>query len=316
MPLNAEQKRLLLSLLPQTGTFSGKSGFDAIKWLKEFERIVDVYETPQVILPAFKLSMKDSAADWLSKLPPNVVGDFGLLRAAFLERFVPNQFQDELEPLLRRKQVSSENIQTYSDYFLGILGQMTDPPSIPRACKMFEAQLIPEIRTRLSIRNWDNLEALIAEAKLAETKIFLPLMNASAPVTSQLTEALAFRQREQPSAIYHQALSELQSLSATPAAPQSGSDITSDLKTFIRSEISSAFKELQAAITPNISLCAGEAKPDGYGPQNFPYANRGKSPNSWCKIHKQCNHSTSQCRVLKDRRSRNYSERPRFQSQR
>ena len=94
-------------------------------------------------------------------------------------------------------------------------------------------------------------------------------MNASAPVTSQLTEALAFRQREQPSAIYHQALSELQSLSATPAAPQSGSDLTSDLKTFIRSEISSAFKELQAAITPNISLCAGEAKPDGYGPQNF-----------------------------------------------
>ena len=52
--------------------------------------IVDVYETPQVILPAFKLSMKDSVADWLSKLPPNVVGDFGLLRAAFLERFVPN----------------------------------------------------------------------------------------------------------------------------------------------------------------------------------------------------------------------------------
>ena len=79
---------------------------------------------------------------------------------------------------------------------------------------MFEAQLIPEIRIRLSIRNWDNLEALIAEAKLAETKIFLPLMNASAPVTSQLTEALAFRQREQPS----EALSELQSLSATPAA--------------------------------------------------------------------------------------------------
>ena len=77
--------------------------------------------------------MKDSAADWLSKLPPNVVGDFGLLRAAFLERFVPNQFEDELEPLLRWKQVSSENIQTYSDYFWGILGQMTDPPSIPRA---------------------------------------------------------------------------------------------------------------------------------------------------------------------------------------
>jgi len=97
MPLNAEHKRLLLSLLPQTGTFSGKSGFDAIKWLKEFERIVDVYKTPQVILPAFKLSMKDSAADWLSKLPPNVVGDFGLLRAAFLEHFVPNQFQDKLK---------------------------------------------------------------------------------------------------------------------------------------------------------------------------------------------------------------------------
>ena len=94
-------------------------------------------------------------------------------------------------------------------------------------------------------------------------------MNASAPVTSQLTEALPFRQREQPSAIYHQALSELQSLSATPAASQSGSDITFDLKTFIRLEISSAFKELQAAITPNISLCTGEAKPDGYGLRIF-----------------------------------------------
>ena len=82
-------------------------------------------------------------------------------------RSVPNQFQDELEPLelLRQKQVSSENIQTYSDYFLGILGQMTDPPSIPRGCKMFEAQLLPEIRTRLSICNWDNLEALIAKVK-------------------------------------------------------------------------------------------------------------------------------------------------------
>ena len=101
--------------------------------------------------------MKESAADWLSKLLHNVVGDFGLLRAAFLDRFVPNQFQDELEPLLRQKQVSSENIQTYSNYFLGILGQMTDPPSISRACKMFEAQLLPEICTCLSIRNWGNL---------------------------------------------------------------------------------------------------------------------------------------------------------------
>ena len=170
---------------------------------------------------------------------------FGLPRAAFLERFVPNQFQDELEPLLRRKQVSSENVHTNSDYFLGILGQMTNPPSIPRACKMFEAQLLPEIHTWFSICNWDNLDALIAEAKLAETKIFLPLMNSSAPVTSQLTEALAFRQREQPSAIYHQALSELHSLSATPTASQSGSEMsTSNLKTCIRSEISSAFKEL------------------------------------------------------------------------
>ena len=65
MPLSAEQKRVLLCLLPQTGTFSGKSGFDAIKWLKEFESIVDAYETPQVIDPAFKLFMKDSAEDWL-----------------------------------------------------------------------------------------------------------------------------------------------------------------------------------------------------------------------------------------------------------
>ena len=96
MPLNAEHKRLLLSLLPQTGTFSGKSDFDAIKWLKEFERIVDVNEISQVILPAFKISIKDSVTDWLSKLARNVVGGFGLLRAAFLERFVPNQFQDEL----------------------------------------------------------------------------------------------------------------------------------------------------------------------------------------------------------------------------
>ena len=70
MPLHTKQKRLLLSLLPHTGTFSGKSGFDAIKWLKEFERIVGVYKTSQVILPAFKLSMKDSVADWPSKLPP------------------------------------------------------------------------------------------------------------------------------------------------------------------------------------------------------------------------------------------------------
>ena len=82
-------------------------GFDAVKWWKEFERIVDVYETPQVILPVFKLSLKGNAAEWLWKLSPNIVGDFGLLRAAFLERFVPNQFPDKLEPLHRRKQVKA-----------------------------------------------------------------------------------------------------------------------------------------------------------------------------------------------------------------
>ena len=107
MPLNAEQKRLLLSLLPQTGTFSGKSGFDAIKWLKEFERIVDVYETPQVILPAFKLSMKDSVADWLSKLPPNVVGDFGLLCAAYCRE--SNLFQINSKMCLNHFSAADEN---------------------------------------------------------------------------------------------------------------------------------------------------------------------------------------------------------------
>ena len=35
-----------------------------------------------------------------------------------------------------------------------------------------------------------------------------------------------------------------------------------------------------------------------------------------CKIHKQYNHSTSQCKIVKHRRSCNSSSRPRFQSQR
>ena len=63
----------------------------------------------------------------------------------------------------------------------------------------------------MSIRNWQNLDDLIAEAKLVESNLYLPLMNFSIPVTTQLTEALAYRQKESPSAIYHQALSEIES---------------------------------------------------------------------------------------------------------
>ena len=54
---------------------------------------------------------------------------------------------------------------------------------------------------------------------------------------------------------------------------------TSDLKSFIQSEILSAFKELQVAIIPN-DHCAGEATLAGYGPQYFPYTKHGKCPNN------------------------------------
>ena len=183
------------------GNFLGKSGFPAIKWLRDFERVVRVYDTPQIVLPLFKLAMKDTAADWLVKQNDDIQNDFDLLRAQFLNRFVPNEFQDELEPLLRRKQHSTENVQSYADYFQEIIAQMTDPPSAIKVCKIFKSQLLPEIQSRLSVRNWDNLNDLIAEAKLVESKLYLPLLSSSIPVTTQLTEALAHRQKERPSAI-------------------------------------------------------------------------------------------------------------------
>ena len=59
-----------------------------------------------------------------------------------MDRFVPNEFQDELKPLLRRKQQSTENVQAYADYFQQVLklAQMTDPPSAIRVCKFFESR--------------------------------------------------------------------------------------------------------------------------------------------------------------------------------
>ena len=203
MPLNSEQKRLITSITPLVGTFSGKSGFPAIQWLREFERVVQVYDTPQINLPVFKLLMKSSAADWLSKLSNEIQNDYQQIRTAFLERFVPNEFQDELEPLLRRKQLPSESIQNYADYFQEVLSHTIEPPSATKICKIFESQLLSDIHSRLSIRNWQNLDDLIAEAKLVESKLYLPLMNSSIPVTTQLTEALAYQQKESPSAIYH-----------------------------------------------------------------------------------------------------------------
>ena len=154
MPLTGEQKRLLTTITPLVGNFSGKSGFPAIKWLRDFERIVQVYDTPAIILPIFKLAMKEAAADWLSKQSDEILTDYVQLRAQFLDRFVPNEFQDELEPLLRRKQQSTENVQAYADYFQQVLAQMTDPPSAIRVCKIFESQLLSDIRSRMSIRNW------------------------------------------------------------------------------------------------------------------------------------------------------------------
>ena len=108
---------MITSITPLVGTFLGKSGFPAIQWLQEFESVVQVYDTPQINLPVFKLLMKSSAADWLSKLSNEIQNDYQQIRTAFLERFVPNEFQDELEPLLRRKQLPSESIQNYADYF-------------------------------------------------------------------------------------------------------------------------------------------------------------------------------------------------------
>ena len=133
--------------------------------------------------------MKEVAADWLSKQSDEILADYAQLRAQFLDRFVPNEFQDELEPLLRRKQQSTENVQAYADYFQQVLAQMTDPPSAIRVCKIFESQLLSDIRSRMSIRNWENLNELIEEAKLVESKLYLPLMNSPIPVTTQLMEA-------------------------------------------------------------------------------------------------------------------------------
>jgi len=114
-----------MKITPLVGNCSGKSGFPAIKWLRDFERIVQVYGTPAIILPIFKLAMKEVAADWLSKQSDEILADYAQLRAQFLDRFVPNEFQDELEPLLRRKQQSTENVKAYADYFQQVLAQMT-----------------------------------------------------------------------------------------------------------------------------------------------------------------------------------------------
>ena len=80
-------------------------------------------------------------------------------------------------------------MQAYADYFQQVLTQMTDPPSAIRVCKIFESQLLSDIRSRMSIQNWENLNELIEEAKLVESKLYLPLMNSPIPVTTQLMEA-------------------------------------------------------------------------------------------------------------------------------
>ena len=175
MVLTKEQRKLIDTIAARCGVFTGKAGFAAIKWLHEFTRIIVVNEMPALVLPV-KLCMGNAAATWLSKLAENTQDDYGLLRAAFLARFVPPQFQDELEPLLKRHQAEDENVQSFAEYFVEVVQQIEDAPSDRKLCKLFESQLLPAIRSRLSVKNWDNL---ITEAKLVETKLYLPLLNQS-----------------------------------------------------------------------------------------------------------------------------------------
>ena len=305
MPLNAEQKRLLTTVAQIVGNFSGKSGFPAIKWLRDFERVVRVYDTPQIVLPLFKLAMKDTAADWLVKQNDDIQNDFDLLRTQFLNRFVPNEFQDELEPLLRRKQHSTENVRSYADYFQEIIAQMTDPPNPIKLCKIFESQLLPEIQSRLSVRNWDNLNDLIAEAKLVESKLYLPLLSSSIPVTTQLTEALAYRQKEGPSAIYQQALSEIQP--STSKAEISKSNLQRsfgeppfDIQKYVQSEIEAAFNKFNSSTLNNLATLVQQPR------QSFPFRKPFVYPNQifWCDYHGEGSHSSKYCFVLNHRYQR------------
>ena len=79
MVLTNGQRKLIDTIAARCGVFTGKAGFAAIKWLREFIRIIDVYEMRAL-------------------LNENIQDNYARLRPAFLARFVPPEFQDELEP--------------------------------------------------------------------------------------------------------------------------------------------------------------------------------------------------------------------------
>ena len=284
--------------------------------------------------------MKEVAADWLSKQSNKILADYAQLQAQFLDRFVSNEFQDELEPLLRRKQQSTENVQAYADYFQQVLAQMTDPPSAIRVCKIFESQLLSDIRSRMSIRNWENLSELIEEAKLVETKLYLPLMNSPIPVTTQLTEALAYHQKECPSAIYQQLLSEIQSppfgAGTSRKETQRTEEKTFDIKQYIQSEIETAFKKLNSQVLNTIDKLPGNNIETLQQPFQYPFRNiyynqppptfarpkgecfkcgkpghHARTCGKWCEFHGRYGHNTEECRDKLSYTSVNSIQQPR-----
>ena len=289
MVLTNGQRKLIDTIAARCGVFTGNAGFAAIKWLREFTRIIDVYEMPALVLPVFKLCMGNAAATWLSKLDENIQDDYALLRPAFLARFVPPKFQDELEPVLKRHQAKDENVQSFAEYFVEVLQQIEDAPSERKLCKLFESQLLPAIQSRLSVRNWDNLDELITEAKLVETKLYLPLLNSEKPITTQLTEQLVHRHTDEPAATYQQALRDVQNTQSNPRKLHQDAMSTIEDAKQIKDEMLAVLKNFKQEMRSNLIEVAQMQFGQTDFPvqqQPFPFPNRGRQSNSTLQFEK------------------------------
>ena len=114
--------------------------------------------------------MEGEALRWYTGLDEEVKDDLDETFEALFEEFVPRAaFQAELEKeYLKLRHNRGQSVNKFGRDLMLVVGEMDDPPSIPKHIVHFKKGLLPSIKQNMEIREYLDLADIITQAKLVE----------------------------------------------------------------------------------------------------------------------------------------------------
>jgi hypothetical protein len=276
------------SIMDRLGPFPVEKGWMVKEWVSNLKFWTDQDGFEDLRVNIFTSSLdKRQHIDWWRGLPDASKDTWDHMEVAIFERFVPtDDYQQELRTMWRSsdlKQQIGESVQAYAEKILRITSEMVNPPDENEKIFQFRIGLIPSIRKRLTLGDFNTMADWVHTAVLAEKDLLLDCKG-----TTELTNGLLNDNISGKHLIsYHEGLKDQSPSVGVLALNEKEKQVVNNEDVLKQKEdlivaLNAKIKQLESNKQRNVGKNQNvKGNPTNKGKsQSFPYPNRGEENQS------------------------------------